>query len=89
VYSKAILWLEDPANRREAIDIMLAVSSLKLEDVEKSYEFLHQGHFFETTGKISRAKLGKVLEALKELGDIPPAMSVDSLFMAGLTQVSE
>jgi ABC-type nitrate/sulfonate/bicarbonate transport system substrate-binding protein len=89
VYSKAILWLEDPANRREAIDIMLAVSSLKPDDVEKSYEFLHRGHFFETTGKISRARLGKVLEALQELGDIPRGMLVESLFMPGLTQVSD
>ena len=88
-YSKAILWLGDPANHREAVDIMLAVSSLKPEDVEKSYDFLLGGHFFETTGKISRAKLGKVLEALQELGDIPPAMPVDSLFMPGLTQVSD
>jgi ABC-type nitrate/sulfonate/bicarbonate transport system substrate-binding protein len=89
VYSKAILWLEDPANRREAIDIMIATSSLKPEDVEKSYEFLRGGHFFETTGRISRAKLGKVVEALQELGDIPATMSVDSLFMAGLTQLSD
>ena len=89
VYSKAILWLEDPANRREAIDIMLAVSSLKPDDVEKSYDLLHGGHFFETTGTISRARLGKVLEALQELGDIPRAMPVDSLFMPGLTQVSD
>jgi ABC-type nitrate/sulfonate/bicarbonate transport system substrate-binding protein len=89
VYSKAILWLEDPANRREAIDIMLAVSSLKPEDVEKSYDFLLGGHFFETTGMISRAKLGKVLEALQKLGDIPATMAVDSLFVPGLTQVSD
>jgi NitT/TauT family transport system substrate-binding protein len=88
VYSKAILWLENPANRREAIDIMLAVSSLKPEDVDRSYDFLRDGHFFETTGMISRARLGKVLEALQELGDIPPTMPVDSLFMPGLTQVS-
>jgi ABC-type nitrate/sulfonate/bicarbonate transport system substrate-binding protein len=89
VYSKAILWLDNPANRREAIDIMLAVSSLKPEDVEKSYDFLLAGHFFETTGMISRAQLGKVLEALQQLGDIPPNMPVDSLFMPGLTQVSD
>jgi len=88
-YSKAILWLEDPANRREAIDIMLAVSSLKPEDVERSYDFLNGGHFFETTGMISRAKLGKVLEALHELGDVPRTMPVDSLFMPGLTQASD
>jgi NitT/TauT family transport system substrate-binding protein len=89
VYSKAILWLQDPANRREAIDIMLAVSSLKPEDVAKSYDFLLGGHFFETTGTISRAKLAKVLEALQELGDIPPNMPVESLFMPGLTQISD
>ena len=89
VYSKAILWLEDPGNRREAIDIMLAVSSLTPEDVERSYDFLSRGHFFETTGMISRARLGKVLEALQELGDIPRAMSADILFMPGLTQVTD
>jgi NitT/TauT family transport system substrate-binding protein len=89
VYSKAILWLADPANRQEAIDIMLAVSSLKVDEVAKSYEFLLGGHFFETSGKISRAKLAKVLEALQELGDIPRSMAVDSLFMPGLTQVSD
>ena len=89
IYSTAILWLEDPANRREAIDIMLAVSSLKPEDVEKSYDFLNGGHFFETTGAISRSRLGKVLEALQELGDIPRTMSVDSLFMPGLTHATD
>src|SRR5262249_52654969 len=89
VYSKAILWLEDPANRPEAIDIMLAGSSPTLEDVERGYDFLSRGHFFETTGAISRAKLGKVLEALQELGDIPRAMPADILFMQGLTQVSD
>ena len=64
-------------------------ASKKAEDVAKSYDFLHGGHFFETSGRISRAKLAKVLEALQELGDIPRSMSVDSLFMPGLTQVSD
>ncbi len=89
VYTKAIGWLEDPANRREAIDLMLDVSSLAPADVEQSYEFLHQGHFFEPTGKISRASLGKVVEALQEIGDIPADMTVDRMFMPGLTQVTD
>jgi NitT/TauT family transport system substrate-binding protein len=89
VYAKAILWLEDPANRQEAIDIMLAVSKLAPDDVAKSYDFLHNGHFFDTTGKISRSKLGKVVEALQELGDIPPGMAIERLFMPGLTQVTD
>ena len=89
VYSRAIQWLEAPANRREAIAIMLAVSSLTRADVEQSYDFLQGGHFFETSGKISRTALAKVLLALQELGDIPAAMPVERLFMPGLTQLSE
>jgi ABC-type nitrate/sulfonate/bicarbonate transport system substrate-binding protein len=89
VHGKATAWLEDPANRQEAIDIMIAVSHLAASDVEKAYAFLHDGHFFETTGKISRSKLGKVVEALQELGDIPASMSVDRLFMPPLTQVTD
>src|SRR5580704_13614889 len=89
VHGKATAWVEDPANRQEAIDIMIAVSHLAASDVEKAYAFLHDGHVFEITGKISRSKLGKVLEALQELGDIPASMSVDRLFMPPLTQVTD
>jgi len=89
VYSRAILWLDDSANRREAVEIMLAVSKLAPDDVEKSYDFLHNGHFFETTGKVSRSKIGKVMEALQQLGDIPATMTLDRLFLPGLTQVTD
>src|SRR5262249_59678992 len=40
VYTKSIAWLKDPANRQEAIDVMVSVSSLKADDVSKSYDFL-------------------------------------------------
>jgi NitT/TauT family transport system substrate-binding protein len=89
VYNRAIQWLAQPANRREAIDMMVAVSKLKVDDVEKSYDFLQKGKFFEPTGQVSRAKLGKVVEALQELGDIPGAFKLDSLVMPGLTQVAD
>jgi NitT/TauT family transport system substrate-binding protein len=88
-YDHAILWLEDPSHRKEAVDIMVAVSRLPREDVEKAYAFLHDGHFFETSGRISRAKLGKMLQALQQLGDIPATMPVDHLFMPGLTQLTD
>jgi NitT/TauT family transport system substrate-binding protein len=87
VYTQAIAWLADPANRAEAINIMVTVSKLQADDVNKSYDFLQKGKFFEPTGKISRSRLGKVVEALQELGDIPAGFKVDSLFMPGLTQV--
>jgi ABC-type nitrate/sulfonate/bicarbonate transport system substrate-binding protein len=89
VHGKATAWLEDPANRQEAIGIMIRTSGLAAADVEKAYAFLHDGHFFEITGKISRSRIGKVVEALQELGDIPATMSVERLFMPGLTQVTD
>ncbi len=88
-YTRSILWLSDPANRREAAEIMIKVSNLNPDDVEKAYDFLIVGGFFEPTGKISRAKLGKVVDALKELGDIPTNFAIDRLFLPDITQVSD
>jgi NitT/TauT family transport system substrate-binding protein len=89
VYTKSILWLVAPANRREAIDMMVSVSGLAAGDVEKSYDFLVTGGFFEPTGRISKARLGKVVDALKELGDIPPTFAVERLFLPDVTEVTE
>ena len=89
VYTKSILWLLEPANRREAIDMMVSVSGLKSDDVEKAYDFLVKGGFFEPTGRISKAKLGKVVDALKELGDIPRGFAVERLFLPDVTELTE
>jgi len=89
VYTKSILWLTDPDHRKEAIEMMVMVSNLKTGDVEKSYDFLVKGGFFEPTGRISKAKLGKVVDALKELGDIPRGFATERLFLPDVTQVTE
>ena len=87
VYTKSIGWLLDPANRREAVDIMVSVSRLKADDVEHAYDFLVTGGFFEPTGTISKARLGKVVDALKELGDIPPGFATERLFLTEVTDI--
>jgi NitT/TauT family transport system substrate-binding protein len=89
VYTRSIAWLADPANRDEAIDMMVSVSKLKAEDVAKSYDFLVKGGFLERSGTISRAQLGKVVDALKQLGDVPADFTVDRLLMPELTKVTD
>jgi ABC-type nitrate/sulfonate/bicarbonate transport system substrate-binding protein len=89
VYTKAIGWLSDPANREEAVSLMIAVSKLSHDDVEKAYDFLIRSGFLEPTGAISKAKLAGVVDALKQLGDIPADFAVDRLFMPGVTKVVE
>jgi NitT/TauT family transport system substrate-binding protein len=86
-YTRSIAWLSDPVNHREAVDLMVSVSKLKPDDVEKSYVFLIKSGFLEPTGAISKAKLGRVVDALKQLGDIPADFAVDRLFLPGLTKI--
>lgn len=89
VYNRSIAWLYDPANRKEAAEILLKVSRLKREDVEKSYDFLLQGKYFEPSGRVSRKKLGDLIQALKSLGDLEGPAEVDRFVLAGVTQMAD
>jgi ABC-type nitrate/sulfonate/bicarbonate transport system substrate-binding protein len=87
-YNDSMAWLHDPKNRDEAVEILMKVSKIKKEDVEKAYDFLIGGKYFEPTGKVSRSKLNKLLDALKSLGDIPQDFAVETLFLPGVTQTA-
>jgi len=87
VYDRSMAWLYSPSNRDEAIRILMKVSSLKREEIDRAYDFLIGGKYFEATGKIPTAKLGKLIQALKVLGDLPPGFTAERLFLAGITQV--
>jgi len=89
VNSKSMAWFSDPANRAEAIRIMVEASKLKEEDVAKSYDFLHKNEFFETTGKVSKTKMGALLNALKSLGDIEDPTNIERFVLPGMTQLTD
>ncbi len=89
IYNRSMAWLYTPSNRDEAIRILMKVSSLKKEEIDRAYDFLIGGRYFESTGKIPVAKLGKLIEALKTLGDLPAGFTAERLFLAGITQVSD
>jgi hypothetical protein len=82
-------WLYEPANRDEAVQILMKVSKIKQSDVELAYEFLIKGNYLEASGRISRSRLGKLVDALKALGDIPQDFPVDRLFLPGVTQIAD
>src|SRR5882757_7974439 len=68
--SKSIAYFYDDGNRAEVVRILMAVSGLKIEDVEKSYDFFRKNSFFDRTGKISRSRMNALLDALVSLGDL-------------------
>ena len=89
VNAKSVAWFSDPANRAEAIEIMVEASKLKQEDVARSYDFLRKNEFFETAGKVSKAKMGALLAALKGLGDIEGSTNLERFVLPGVTQLSD
>jgi NitT/TauT family transport system substrate-binding protein len=86
-FNQGVAWFEEVKNRNEAVKLMVSTSRLKQDDVERSYDFLHNKRLFEPTGKVSRGKLNVILDALKELGDVPAGFQVERLFLPAVTQV--
>ena len=87
--NRGVAWFEDPKNRAEAVGILKTASGLTQDDVEKSYDFFRNGHFFEPSGKVSRSKLQALAKAMESLGDLPGALNVDKAMLPGVTQVSD
>jgi NitT/TauT family transport system substrate-binding protein len=88
-HSKAVAWFDDDRNRGEAVAILAAASKLKLDDVEKAYDFMRNGQFFEPTGKVSKAKLATLAKAMQSLGDLPEAIDIDRVVLPGVTQLTD
>jgi len=89
VFVKSIAWFEDPQNRDQAVKMMVDISKLKKEDVERAYDFLREKQLFEPTGKVSRRKLQSVIDALRELGDIQGELSIERLILPGVTALTD
>ena len=52
-------------------------------------DFLIGGQYFEPTGRISKARLNTLIEALKTLGDLPRDFAVERVFLPGVTQAAD
>jgi NitT/TauT family transport system substrate-binding protein len=88
-YTKAVVWFDDPNNREAAVRIQTDTSKIARDDVERAYVFLHDKNLFEPTGMVSKRKVGNVIDALRNLGDLPADFTADRVMLSGVTQVSE
>jgi NitT/TauT family transport system substrate-binding protein len=87
--SKSTEYLYDPKNRAEVVDILVKVSKQKGEDVDKSYDFFNKNNFFDRSGKISRAKMNALIDALVTLGDVKASGNVERFLLPGVAQLSD
>ncbi|MEI8151398.1 MAG: hypothetical protein WCG92_07355 [Hyphomicrobiales bacterium] len=88
-HSKSVEWFYDDKNRDEAISILSSVSSLKPEDVAKSYDFFRKNAFFDRSGTISRKKMTALIDALTSLGDVQAKGNIERFVMPDVTKISD
>ena len=88
-HTKSLEWFYDDKNREEAIKILTSVSSLKPDDVSKSYDFFRKNSFFDRSGTISRKKMVALLDALQSLGDVQAKGNIERFVMQSVTKISD
>src|SRR5262249_7297225 len=88
-HTKSVAWFYDDANRGEAVKLMVAASSLKPADVERSYDFFRKNAFFDRSGRISKAKMTALLAALKTLGDVQSPGNTERLVLPGAAELAD
>lgn len=88
-HAKSLEFFYDDKNRDEAIKILTSVSSLKPDDVSKSYDFFRKNGFFDRSGAISRKKMEALLEALQSLGDVQAKGNIERFVMQSVTKISD
>jgi ABC-type nitrate/sulfonate/bicarbonate transport system substrate-binding protein len=86
--NRSIAWFEDDKNRAEAVQILKTASGLTQNDTEKAYDFFRSGDFFERSGKVSKAKLTALAQAMESLGDSPSEVNVDKVILPGVTKTT-
>jgi ABC-type nitrate/sulfonate/bicarbonate transport system substrate-binding protein len=88
-YTKGVGFFDDPKNHDEVVKLQMGISHMGQAEVEKAYAFLRDKNLFEPTGKVSRRKVGSVIDALRDLGDLPADFTVDRVLLPGVTQISD
>jgi NitT/TauT family transport system substrate-binding protein len=84
---KSVAWFDDPANRTEAVDILVKEMKSAREPVERSYDYLRKIDYFAATNDISRKRMQSLIEAMKTLGDIKSDITPDKIVVPGLTRL--
>ncbi len=88
-YAKSLTWFLDPANRQEAIDILVKAGNLDESEVAKSYAFSRQIPFFEVTGKLSTAQFASLMKVLIAMGEFQAPIPLERIALPGVSQIGD
>ena len=84
-FDEGLAWLKDPANRAEAIAILVK-SGLPEQEVTQSYDFMRKIDFWAPDAKVSRGMLQNIIDSMRKIGDYDEAVDINKLGIPGVTQ---
>ncbi len=90
-YKRGVRWLYDPANRQQAIDILLKYARQDRKDLDEAYEYqVAKLKLYGLDGDVSDKAYEKMAEGLAEIGFIkkpypPKAAIFDGSFVQQAT----
>jgi len=70
-YAEGVDWFYNPANRREAVDILLKVApGTSRDDAEQTFDFFTELKVFDRVGSVEASGIEKLIAILAEQGDL-------------------
>ena len=87
--TKSMDWLYDPANRKDATELLVKVAHANPEEADESFDLLKKINYFERTGKVSRKQLANLIAVERQLGFIDKPLAPDALVMPGVTALAD
>ncbi|MDB5593530.1 MAG: alkanesulfonate transporter substrate-binding subunit [Hyphomicrobiales bacterium] len=74
--AKGIDWFNDPANRTQAIDILVKESGSTRSDIEMTYDYYTKIKIFDRIGLVGSSEVKTLAEAMKSIGDLEGSTDV-------------
>jgi NitT/TauT family transport system substrate-binding protein len=87
VLDKSVAWFDDPANREQAIELLMREMKSPRAPVARSYDFLRKINYFAPNDDVSRSRLQNLINAMRALGDIQGGIAPDKVVMPGLAHL--
>jgi len=88
-YAKSLAWWLDDAHRDEAIAILEKAGNLDEQEVAASYTFAHKIPFFETSGRISQAQFGSLMQVLITMGELAAPIPLERIALPGVSEIAQ
>jgi ABC-type nitrate/sulfonate/bicarbonate transport system substrate-binding protein len=85
-FDEGLKWLDDPANKEEAIAILVK-SGLADTEVRQSYDFMRKIDFWAHDDKVSRSSLQGLIDSMAKIGDTEDKIDFTKLVIPNVTHV--